>query len=53
MKDTGGHALDEMSGSENDITLEIGRKRIGQYKGTSNFQKVTIFFFGNLIVLGV
>ncbi|KAA0051399.1 hypothetical protein E6C27_scaffold55G001410 [Cucumis melo var. makuwa] len=38
--------------SENDITPEIGRKRSGQHKGTSNFQKVTIFTFGNPILLG-
>ena len=38
----GEHAVDEMSDNENDITPKIGKKRSGQYKGTSNFQKVMI-----------
>ena len=48
-----GHVVDEMSDNENDITSEIGRKGSRQHKGTSNFQKVTIFSFGNPILLGV
>ena len=39
MKDTRGHAVDEMNGNENGITSEIGRKRSGLHKGMSNLQK--------------
>ena len=49
----GRHAVDEMSGNENGITPKIGRKRSGQHKETSNFQKVTIFSFDNPILLRV
>ena len=44
--------VEEMSDGENGITPKIGRKRSGQHKGTSNFQKVTIFSFSNPILLG-
>ena len=47
VKDTGGHAVDEMSDSENGITLEVGKKTSGQQRERATSKRRRFFSFSN------